>query len=125
MDLRVHTGGHAAWDLPGSGRDRRREAKVKASLSRGRLRRNRAERTETLGDELALARTRTNGAALSPTEVQPGSLLDDNGEHRADHGRVQTERCVRSRAGAGYSATAGRWHPIRLWFGRPLDRNLR
>src|SRR5258707_14861785 len=51
MGFRIHTGRHAAWDLPGRGRGRHREAEVKATLSRRSLRCNSAERTEALGDE--------------------------------------------------------------------------
>ncbi len=54
MDFRVHAGEYRAWDLPGRGRDRHREAEVEAAVSRGSFRCNRAERTETLGDQLAL-----------------------------------------------------------------------
>src|SRR5258708_29230532 len=73
MGFRIHTGRHAAWDLPGRGRGRHREAEVKATLSRRSLRCNSAERTEALGDKLALVRTRANGEALSPIEIRSGS----------------------------------------------------
>ena len=41
-----------------------------------------------LGNELALVRTGADGEALSATEVQSGSLLENTREHRADDGGV-------------------------------------
>src|SRR2546425_8020032 len=46
MGFRICAGGGAAWDLPGRGRDRCREAEVKAVLSRRSLCCNGAERTK-------------------------------------------------------------------------------